>query len=81
VPEGFTSRQFADYVLSAAGVVVTPGSSYGNQGEGYFRMSITVPDNEVDVACKRLFDLNFEPAMAAEGNQGGGQRAPEKLKR
>ena len=54
VPEGYTSRTFADTVLERTGVAVTPGSSYGAQGEGYFRMSLTVSDAEVEEAVRRL---------------------------
>jgi LL-diaminopimelate aminotransferase len=41
-------------VLEQTGIAVTPGSSYGAQGEGYFRMSLTVSDAEVDEAVRRL---------------------------
>ncbi|MGA7730369.1 MAG: LL-diaminopimelate aminotransferase, partial [Chloroflexia bacterium] len=67
VPEGYTSRTFADTVLDQTGVAVTPGSSYGAQGEGYFRMSLTVSDAEVDEAVKRLttlFSTASEPMTA-----------------
>ena len=67
VPEGYTSRTFADTVLEKTGVAVTPGSSYGAQGEGYFRMSLTVSDAEVDEAVKRLatlFSTASEPVAA-----------------
>jgi LL-diaminopimelate aminotransferase len=67
VPEGYTSRTFADTVLDQTGVAVTPGSSYGAQGEGYFRMSLTVSDAEVDEAVKRLttlFSTASEPMAA-----------------
>ncbi len=57
VPQGYTSRTFADSLLDKTGVAVTPGSSYGAQGEGYFRMSLTVSDAEVETAVKRLSDF------------------------
>jgi LL-diaminopimelate aminotransferase len=57
VPEGYTSKSFADMLLEKTGVAVTPGSSYGAQGEGYFRMSMTVPDEQIDQACGRLRQL------------------------
>ena len=44
VPEGMTSVQFATRLLDDAGVVVTPGSGYGPSGEGYVRLSLTIPD-------------------------------------
>lgn len=62
VPEGYTSKQFADMLLDKAAVVVTPGTSYGQQGEGYFRMSLTASDQEVDQAVRRLTNL-FMPTL------------------
>lgn len=59
VPTGFTSRSLADALLSSVALAVTPGSSYGNQGEGYIRLSMTVKDSEVDEACKRLEGLDL----------------------
>lgn len=59
VPEGYTSNSFADRLLMAKGIAVTPGSSYGKQGEGYFRISLTVPDDQVDAAVERLHTLQL----------------------
>ena len=59
VPDGYTSRSFADYLLDKTGVAVTPGSSYGEQGEGFFRMSLTVSDAQVDAAVERLGRLDL----------------------
>ncbi len=56
VPEGYTSRSFAELVLNKADVVVTPGSSYGKQGEGYFRISLTIEDARLEEALKRIKD-------------------------
>ena len=68
VPNGYTSRTFADHLLDKTGVAVTPGTSYGATGEGYFRMSLTVSDAEVDAAVKRLRKLfALEPATAGVG--------------
>lgn len=44
VPEGYTSASFATELLDQVGVVVTPGNGYGKHGEGYIRLSMTVPD-------------------------------------
>lgn len=65
VPEGYTSRTFADTLLDKIGVAVTPGTSYGAQGDGYFRMSLTVSDADVDEAVRRLralFAVEAQPA-------------------
>jgi LL-diaminopimelate aminotransferase len=60
VPGGYTSKSFADFLLERTGIAVTPGSSYGAQGEGYVRLSITVADDEVDEACRRMEQLGDE---------------------
>jgi LL-diaminopimelate aminotransferase len=54
VPDGETSVGFASRLLDQAGVVVTPGIGYGPTGEGYVRLSVTLPDNRLDEAVSRL---------------------------
>jgi LL-diaminopimelate aminotransferase len=44
VPKGYTSVEFATDLLERVGVVVTPGTGYGKNGEGYIRLSLTIPD-------------------------------------
>jgi LL-diaminopimelate aminotransferase len=54
VPEGHTSESFAALMLDRADVVVTPGSAYGKQGEGYFRISLTIDDGRLEEALDRI---------------------------
>jgi LL-diaminopimelate aminotransferase len=54
VPEGHTSTSFAELVLEEAAVVVSPGSMYGPSGEGFFRISLTTPDERIEVAVERM---------------------------
>jgi LL-diaminopimelate aminotransferase len=54
VPEGYTSESFAELVLEQAAVVVSPGPAYGPSGEGFFRISLTVPDNRLEEAVGRI---------------------------
>jgi LL-diaminopimelate aminotransferase len=54
VPQGYNSIQFAAALLDEASIVVTPGIGYGNHGEGYIRISLTVPDERLDKAAARL---------------------------
>lgn len=54
VPKGFTSTSFAEYVLDKANVVVTPGSGYGVNGEGYFRISLTIDGARIKEAAARI---------------------------
>ena len=54
VPEGYTSASFAAQLLDDTAIVVTPGSSYGDHGEGYIRLSLTTPDEMIDKGVERL---------------------------
>ena len=54
VPKGHTSASFASHVLDTVGVIVTPGSAYGDWGEGYFRVSLTLADERLEEALRRL---------------------------
>ena len=54
VPDSYTSIEFATLLLDEIGVVVTPGVGYGKNGEGYIRLSLTVPDERLDEAIGRL---------------------------
>ena len=54
IPEGYTSLEFATTLLDEVGVVVTPGTGYGKYGEGYIRLSLTVPDHRLEEAVARL---------------------------
>jgi LL-diaminopimelate aminotransferase len=53
-PNDMPSIEFASQVLTKAGVVVTPGIGYGQRGEGFFRISLTVPDDRLDEALERI---------------------------
>lgn len=46
IPEGYTSADFAKMLLQDAGVLVIPGNGYGQYGEGYVRMSLTVAGDQ-----------------------------------
>ncbi|HEY6584660.1 MAG TPA: LL-diaminopimelate aminotransferase [Gaiellaceae bacterium] len=54
VPEGHTSESFATLVLEEANVVVSPGTGYGESGEGFVRLSLTVPDERLEEAVRRI---------------------------
>jgi LL-diaminopimelate aminotransferase len=54
VPRGFTSASFAELVLEKAGVIITPGNGYGQYGEGYFRIALTVDKERINEAFDRL---------------------------
>jgi LL-diaminopimelate aminotransferase len=54
VPGGGSSMDFAARLVEEARVLVTPGSAYGHYGEGYFRVSLTIPDVRLEAALKRI---------------------------
>jgi LL-diaminopimelate aminotransferase len=54
LPEGQTSIEFAGRLLDDIGVVVTPGIGYGPHGEGYVRLSLTIPDERLEEGLRRL---------------------------
>jgi LL-diaminopimelate aminotransferase len=58
VPEGFASSEsYCEHVLERTGVVLTPGAVYGPAGEGWFRISLTTPDERLLEAVQRLGTL------------------------
>src|SRR5688572_9065466 len=54
VPDGHTSTSFAELALEEAAVVISPGSMYGPSGEGFFRISLTAPDDRLAEALERM---------------------------
>ena len=65
VPEGYTSAGFAQRLLEELTIVVTPGSSYGEHGEGYIRLSLTTPDDQVDKGAERLSSWKISAPAAS----------------
>jgi LL-diaminopimelate aminotransferase len=58
IPDGFSSSAaYCEHVLEQAGVVISPGSAYGPSGEGWFRISLTTPDDRLAEAVERLAAL------------------------
>jgi LL-diaminopimelate aminotransferase len=53
-PQGVTSWEFFDSLLSKANVVCTPGSGFGASGEGYVRLSAFNSRENVDEAMQRI---------------------------
>ncbi len=58
VPAGFaTAAEYCEHVLEAAAVVISPGGAYGPNGEGFFRISLTAPEDRLLEAVQRLSRL------------------------
>jgi len=56
IPEGFTSTDFSTRLIEEIGVVLTPGSGYGEYGEGFVRLSITTPTERVEEGARRMLE-------------------------
>jgi len=54
VPEGYNSVDLTTDLLEQVGVAVTPGVGYGQSGEGYVRLSLTIPDASLVKGLSRL---------------------------
>ena len=70
VPEGMTSADFATRLLEEQAVVVTPGRGYGEHGEGYIRLSLTVPDEQIDEGARRIAALTGSRLPSSPINWG-----------
>jgi LL-diaminopimelate aminotransferase len=58
VPDGFSSAAaYCEHVLEQAAVVISPGAAYGPSGEGFFRISLTTPDDRLLEAVERIRSL------------------------
>jgi LL-diaminopimelate aminotransferase len=54
VPGGMTSWEFFDHLLDRYHIVGTPGSGFGNMGEGYFRLTGFGSPEKTAEAAERL---------------------------
>lgn len=54
VPPGSTSSELAMKFVTEMNIIVTPGNGFGANGEGYFRISLTVPEERLEEALSRI---------------------------
>lgn len=76
------SWEFFDILLKEANVVVTPGSGFGSEGEGYVRLTAFNTAEATAEACRRLkpiFKKDISEASASP-KQDSGASAPSTLK-
>jgi LL-diaminopimelate aminotransferase len=59
VPKGYSSAQFAGLLLEKGGIVATPGNGFGEAGEGFIRMALTVDEKRIKEAIERLKKIQF----------------------
>ena len=56
IPEGYeSSADFCIRLMERTGVIVTPGSAFGSEGEGYVRMALVV-DEQMIAEIIRVLD-------------------------
>ncbi|MFO8110164.1 MAG: pyridoxal phosphate-dependent aminotransferase [Thermoplasmata archaeon] len=53
---GMTSKELADYMMDKANVCLLPGTAFGNQGEGYLRISYACSLQEIKKGIQRMKD-------------------------
>lgn len=58
-PTGYSSKDFSSLLLREAGIVTTPGSGFGDPGEGYVRMALTVTKERIEETVRRIQKLSF----------------------
>lgn len=56
-PKGFTSADYTAHLLNKAGIVTTPGNGFGEDGEGYVRIALTVKKERMLEAIERMKKL------------------------
>jgi LL-diaminopimelate aminotransferase len=54
IPEGMNSMDFASQLLEGTGVSVTPGTVFGDCGEGYVRITLCAPKQRILAALDRM---------------------------
>jgi LL-diaminopimelate aminotransferase len=59
VPQGYSSTEFVTLLLDKCGIIVPPGNGYGETGEGFFRIALTVPDERMHEAIQRMKDAGI----------------------
>lgn len=59
VPAGYTSISFVNKLVDEAGIIVTPGTAFGTGGEGYVRFALSVTEERIDEAIRRLSLLDI----------------------
>jgi LL-diaminopimelate aminotransferase len=60
VPKGYTSAEFVTLLLEKCAIVVAPGNGYGEAGEGFFRIALTVSLGEITKAIQRMKEAGIQ---------------------
>lgn len=62
VPLGYSSQEFVSLLLDRCGIMVAPGNGYGVNGEGFFRIALTIPEERMYEAIQRMRDAGIRYA-------------------
>ncbi|OGC32974.1 LL-diaminopimelate aminotransferase, partial [candidate division WOR-1 bacterium RIFOXYB2_FULL_48_7] len=54
IPQGFDASEFTMHLIEKTGVVVSPGTAFGDLGEGYVRAALVAPEERITEAINRL---------------------------
>jgi len=60
VPGGYDSMKFCTHLMEETGIVCTPGVGFGSHGEGFVRMSLTISNDRLKEALKRIKKMKTE---------------------
>jgi len=66
VPQGMSSFEFVEIMLEKAHLVVPPGTGYGDRGEGFFRIALTVEEDKLHEALQRMKKAGITYNMTKE---------------
>lgn len=66
VPENMSSVEFVEIMLEKAHIVVPPGNGYGPNGEGFFRIALTVGEAKLKEAIERMKKAGIRYDMSKE---------------
>ena len=59
VPPGYTSTELSTTLLEKAGIVTTPGIGFGQNGEGFARMTLTVGRERLAETVERIKNIRI----------------------
>jgi LL-diaminopimelate aminotransferase len=54
LPKGYNSAEFCELLFEKCAVVAAPGAAYGQNGEGYIRFSLTILEDRLEEAMRRM---------------------------
>jgi LL-diaminopimelate aminotransferase len=58
-PGGMDSSEWVATLLAKAGIMTSPGSGYGEEGEGFFRMALIVDEKRMEEAVGRMKQMKL----------------------